>query len=550
MADAQLSIDAQLEELRVKYGQSLPARVHQVRELWAAIDGSDDAKNSLGKLHRAVHTLAGSGATFGYTGISEAARSIEDLLSPSNESIKAPSAREITTIETLLDRLEEASTAGTRQAQFSAQLKPGVSSETGRKEIFLVEKDADTARDLARDIALAGYYVTLFPTLDGLEESLAKRRPGAIIVGSEWIGENPPCAATIERRSSFGESPPPVLLISQTNDFQSRLHALRAGATAFFPKPVDMARLIEALDKLTGQARPIPFRILVIEDDPAIADYYASVLQAAGMATKTLGDPMAVMESIVDFSPDLILTDLYMPGCSGLELAQVIRQQRAYDAIPLVFLSSENCPETQLAAIGLGGDAFLTKPISDHHLIASITSRAERSRMVRSLMVRDSLTGLFNHAHIKEQLSLEVSRAARAGANFSYVMLDIDHFKQVNDSYGHPTGDRVIQSLSQMLTRRLRKADIVGRYGGEEFAVILLDTGAQEARRIIDGIRRAFADITYQSGDRNFSVSFSSGVAEFSLFNDDEQLNDAADKALYEAKHGGRNRVVLAQKQT
>ena len=144
-----------------------------------------------------------------------------------------------------------------------------------------------------------------------------------------------------------------------------------------------------------------------------------------------------------------------MPGCSGLELAQVIRQQRAYDAIPLVFLSSENCPEKQLAAIGLGGDAFLTKPVSDHQLIASITSRAERSRMVRSLMVRDSLTGLFNHAHIKEQLSLEASRAARAGANFSFVMLDIDHFKQVNDSYGHPTGDRVIQSLSQMLMHQL-----------------------------------------------------------------------------------------------
>ena len=281
-----------------------------------------------------------------------------------------------------------------------------------------------------------------------------------------------------------------------------------------------------------------------------MATYYAAVLEAAGMITNTLFDPMATMERIIEFSPDLILTDLYMPGCSGLEPAQVIRQQIAYAAIPLVFLSSEKREEKQFSAIILGGDAFLTKLVSDSQLVASVTSRAERSRMLRSLMVRDSLTGLLNHSNIKQQLSLEVNRASRTCAKFAFVMLDIDYFKQVNDSYGHPTGDRVIKSLSQMLSRRLRKTDVIGRYDGEEFAVILVDTDRHEALKIIDGIRQGFANITHQSGNQKFSVTFSCGIAEFPDFDSDERLNDAADRALYEAKHRGRNRVVLARKES
>ena len=114
--------------------------------------------------------------------------------------------------------------------------------------------------------------------------------------------------------------------------------------------------------------------------------------------------------------------------------------------------------------------------------VASVKNRAERARTVRSLMSRDSLTGLLNHANIKEQLSLEVSLARRSGDKFVFVMIDIDHFKRVNDNHGHPTGDQVIHNLAQMLSRRLRKSDVIGRYGGEEFAVILVDTDRYKAR--------------------------------------------------------------------
>ena len=550
MNNAKPSIDAQNEALRVKYGKALPGRAHHLRDLWADIEGGADRENNLVELHRAVHALAGSGATFGFLGVSEAARSIEVLLESSVVSIGYPSAETIVTIEALLDRLEKESRVEPRRHDIGAAIQPDGSSpvkKVGKKEIFLVENDAMLARDLAKEIAHTGYAVTIFSDLDMLEESLAKRCPGAIIMDIALFGENAPPAETIARLSRFWDKPTPVVFLSLKNDFDSRLNAVRAGAAAYFPKPVDMDQLVEQLDKLTGQSQSAPYRILVIDDDPAMAEYYASLLEAAGMITKTLCDPMAAMEQIIEFTPDLILTDLYMPGCSGLELAQVIRQQSAYAAIPLVFLSSESREDMQLSAIRIGGDAFLTKPVSNAQLVASVANRAERARTVRSLMVRDGLTGLLNHSNIKEQLSLEVTRSRRNAVKFAFVMIDIDHFKRVNDSHGHPTGDQVIHSLAQMLSRRLRKSDVIGRYGGEEFAVILVDTDRHKAQTIIGDIRRSFADIAHDGSDRKFSVTFSSGIAEFPDFASDEQLNHAADRALYEAKHQGRNRVVLAQ---
>jgi diguanylate cyclase (GGDEF)-like protein len=168
-----------------------------------------------------------------------------------------------------------------------------------------------------------------------------------------------------------------------------------------------------------------------------------------------------------------------------------------------------------------------------------------RSRVLRSFMVRDSLTGLLNHTTIKAQLDVQLARVKRLGGKLAFAMLDIDHFKSVNDTYGHPTGDRVIRSLSRLLQQRLRTSDVVGRYGGEEFAVIFNDTDGATAVKVLDEIRHDFGLIRHRHEKGEFSVTISAGVSGFPAIDDPAVMNEAADKALYEAKHGGRNRVVL-----
>ena len=194
-----------------------------------------------------------------------------------------------------------------------------------------------------------------------------------------------------------------------------------------------------------------------------------------------------------------------------------------------------------------GGDDFLTKPIQPEHLISSVASRIQRSLTLRSFMVRDSLTGLFNHTAIQDQLVLEVARANRQGTSLAVAMIDIDYFKRVNDTFGHQAGDRVIKSLSRLLKQRLRETDVVGRYGGEEFVVILSNVDGTAAVEVLNAIRNDFSRLYHYAEGKEFLVTFSCGIADVSCFSDALQLGEAADSALYKAKHLGRNQIVLAE---
>jgi diguanylate cyclase (GGDEF)-like protein len=338
-----------------------------------------------------------------------------------------------------------------------------------------------------------------------------------------------------------------IVFISPRADFAARLAAIRAGGVAYFTRPVDVGALVERLDALTERGDGEPYRILVLDDDQELALFNADVLRRAGMRVLTLDDPLAIMEPLARFQPDLILMDLYMPACTGLELAAVLRQHEGYISTPIVFLSTELDTEQQLAALDLGGDEFLTKPINPRHLVAAVRARARRGRLLGSLIAYDSLTGLLNHGILKQRIESEVLRAGREGFPLAYAMLDLDRFKRINDTYGHAAGDRLLRSLALFLKQRLRRTDVIGRYGGDEIAVLLPHTDGETARRVLAAVCESFADLHHRSGGEVFTTSFSCGIAMFPGAGSAERLVAAADEALYAAKRAGRNRVEVWQ---
>jgi diguanylate cyclase (GGDEF)-like protein len=293
---------------------------------------------------------------------------------------------------------------------------------------------------------------------------------------------------------------------------------------------------------------PQPSKVLIIEAQHAVASYYQMVLKMSGLDAQIAASPGTVLEHMREFHPELILMNTFLSGIDAADLARVIRQIDDFVSIPIIFLSNEDDFGKRLEALDLGGDDFLVKPIKASHLIAVVRSRIERSRTLRSYMVRDSLTNLLNHTAFRNVLTQEVSRCRRQSSPLALAMVDIDHFKLVNDTFGHAAGDSALKGLSRMLQQRLRKSDIIGRYGGDEFVALLLDCEADQSLKIMDEIRVHFSEIEFYPNETgSLSLTFSCGISTFPNYQSAETLIDSADQALYLAKAGQRNRVIIAQ---
>jgi diguanylate cyclase (GGDEF)-like protein len=544
------ALQEQLDVLRQTYAEQLLAKIELIEESCARLLQGPWEEQASATLHRLAHNLAGYGATFGFPAVGVAARALEVYLRALTEAGTPPTEEQQAQLGAFLAglkrSLKELNGESAPVASPSPVTEPIPSRVKENRLIYLAETDPQLAEALAGQIGQFEYRVRCFSQLAGLQAALRETLPAVVIMEIRLVDGSRPALDTMAQLRQTGNAPVPLVFLAGSGDLKVRLQAVRAGGAALFAKPVNLSGLIDRLDTLTLARATEPYRILIVEDDAKLAAHYASILQRAGMLTEVVTDPLQILRPLVEFLPDLILTDVYMAGCSGVELAAILRQQDAYVSIPIVFLSAESNMHKQLAAMGVGGDDFLTKPIEPAHLISAVAYRAQRSRVLRSFMVRDSLTGLLNHSKTKEQLEIELARARRWNSPVAFAMIDLDHFKEVNDRHGHAAGDRVLKSLARVLVQRLRKIDVVGRYGGEEFAVILPETNPSAAVNVLEEIRQGFASQRHEVSGQEFVVAFSCGIATFPQCTDLAQMTSAADQALYEAKNRGRNRVVLA----
>ena len=538
-----------LNALRLDYSRQLPQRMQEITLLWKALI-SGEAKSELRQsFHRLIHSLAGSAGTFGYARISEKARILEHQIQGMVDSNQNFSTQQTIQIEQCLEQLRQVleQELSTPSPSIDVALVQAVADKSQNRLLFVLENEEMIAQEIVAQLSIYGWEVRVFSDSQQIITALNTELPSAILVdimlstqdmtGTDFL---------VKYQPLLKQAAIPSIILSARWDWQSRLAAARAGVAAYYVKPIDFVALAERLDRLTQHQAQEAFRVLIVEDEPILAQHYAEVLSQAGMLVKTSVLLPDVLEYLEQFDPELLLLDLYMPDCSGIEMATVIRQDERFNDLPIVFLSTESGRHLQLTAMQSGADDFLHKPISNHELIAAVSLRAARFRSLRQLIRQDSMTGLLNHIAFKLQLEIEISRHQRTEQSMAVLMLDIDKFKQVNDVYGHPVGDRVIKSLAQLLSKRLRKTDIIGRYGGEEFAIVMTHTAAEEAIQVINNIREQFAKIRYSTENAEFSCTFSAGLSMFPDYQTVATLLEASDQALYQAKTQGRNRVCVS----
>lgn len=541
VAGAETEMRDALRRLRADGVQRLGERVRELATGWTALQPrrpwDATARAQLGELAASAHRLAGAGGTFGFPALSKAAAPLELLLlglrdtpSPRGDRLRQTAAQ----IEAVTAAWE-AGPAGTDEPGTGG---PALASHSEHGEPVFLFAEAEEQAMLSAVIANLGYSVRRASEQEVLEGTLPEGQLSAAV-----IDDAVPDPLAVCRRLA-GRCP--LILLAGDSSFENRLAATRAGVEALVAKPLEVNELADWLDHFAGNRAESRHTIVIVDDDQLLAAAYAMALRQAGMHVTSVSDPAQAIEVIAATAPDLILMDLQMPGIDGIELARVIRQTRRHLSLPILFLSAEQDIQRQILARRLGGDDFIPKPVDLDRLVTLVRLRAERAKALRAVMESDSLTGLLNHARFKERLGLELERARRHGATLSLVLLDLDHFKSVNDNHGHLVGDRVIRGLARSLQKRLRRTDIIGRYGGEEFAALLIGTGPEEARGIVDHLRERFAATDFETEGGSFNVTLSAGIAGNAGGVEAEAMISAADAALYAAKRAGRNRVMLA----
>ncbi|MCE5286670.1 MAG: diguanylate cyclase [Pelosinus sp.] len=542
-------IGQQIKMLREAYLRDLSQRIDVMEGKCQELSSTKKYEKNLAFLRRAFHSMAGTASSFGYENIGKFAKEGESVLKDI-----APAERLSAEAEDTLKRCIEGlnlslKTAKSLQYEFALDVNYFWAEPGGEKHktVIMVDDDEHFIANISFQLECFGYKVLKFRKLAEVEKFLPQLEPAAIIMDMVFPEGEAGGADAVKRLQGMKPYHIPVVFLSRRSDIYSRLAAVRAGSDAYFAKPGRAADLIEALDGLTRTEKPESCRILIIDDDKFMADYHAALLEQHGMKTLIVSEPMKVLDYLSLFAPDLILLDLIMPQCSGYELSRLIRQVPAYVHIPIVFLSVEKNPARQIAAMATGGDDFITKPVDIAHFISSVKLRAERMRMLRQHMERDGLSGLYNHSVMKQHIRRLFLDAVRRDNPVALAMLDLDFFKVVNDTYGHAAGDLVILSLARFLEQRLRSTDLIGRMGGEEFAVIMPDTTMADAYQVMEEIRAKFENICHESVKGVFHTTFSCGLAGYPGSNSPNALYNAADAALYKAKSLGRNLTYQAE---
>jgi diguanylate cyclase (GGDEF)-like protein len=296
--------------------------------------------------------------------------------------------------------------------------------------------------------------------------------------------------------------------------------------------------------------------ILLVEDDEddyIILRDMLSEIQGTPFMLEWEPGSENVLEAMMQNSHDVYLVDYLLGTYNGLELMREAIYKGC--TAPVIILTGQGDREVDLAAMQTGAADYLVKGQFDARLLErSLRYALERNRLLNKLSdlaIRDELTGLYNRREMKRLLGEEFERHQRHGHHLSLIMIDIDHFKTVNDTFGHPVGDQVLSWLADKLRQSMRALDRPARYGGEEFAIILPETSAQEACQVAERLRQAIAAQSYeqehdQAGQsQRISITISLGVAEIPGDADEiTSLVQAADRALYTAKRDGRNRTI------
>ena len=536
-----VAVSDDMGELRTQFVRRSETRIEMAARLLARLRETPAEGQHLQELMRVFHNLAGAGTSFGFPQVTALAKEGELECLGLLQGQAAPSTTQLESWSSLLGALTHALSGPPATRARAGPVVPRT------LEVLVASSDTVLRATLVSLLSQEGHSTRPLATRADAAQALQSSLPDALIADAV-LDDGSGYDVIDQLRGLPGGEGVPALALSPTGGFLDKLEAIHAGADGFFEKPVDWKALLRRLQHLLEASRTQPARILSVEDDPEQAAYVRSILESGGYEVAVCEDPKRFEAAFREFQPDLVVMDILLPEISGYDLVRYLRQDERHATLPVLFLTTEGQLQSRSRSARVGGDDHLTKPVVPAVLLSVVASRLERARFLKTLLSRDGLTRLYTHtALIERAQALHAVKARDPSRPCAWVMIDLDHFKSVNDRFGHPVGDRVLASLAALLRRRLRQSDTIGRYGGEEFAVLFEGLLEHEVLHLMGRVLEEFRETDIEApGKPTFRATFSAGVAMLEAEASLDAWKKAADDALYAAKAAGRNRLTAA----
>jgi diguanylate cyclase (GGDEF)-like protein len=532
-------------------------RVALLEQIGRSIDTDTFDETLRQRAIQTAHKLVGSLGTFGFDEGSRLARQVELLLSSELELYRSLSptqglspfhvrAEIADQIKHLVSALRQV-LAGQQNLAIAA-VEPAASPSSLPLEQYLlliIDSDRELAQSIAIESTVWKIRAAIASDLDAAHSLLQEERPDVILLDPAIIDYGEDGHALLTNLAA-ADSPPPIVAFSAQDTTIDRVTVVQSGGQMFLQKPATPAQVLRAVVEVLQPS--IDTKVFAVDDDPEFLLALKAVLEPQGIQLNCLENPYQFWETLKSVQPDLLILDINMPGINGFELCQSVRQDFQWNWLPILFLSAYTDAATVQQVFAIGADDYLAKPLVPIELSTRILNRLKRSRLLRSQAEIDSLTGISNRQQATQAFSQLLQFAPRTQQSLCLAVLDLDHFKQVNDQHGHIQGDRVLRQFGQFLKQKFRSGDVVARWGGEEFVVgmcnVTREAGVERLSELLEEWRSL--GITTPNG-HPLQVSFSAGVAQYPIDGTTLQmLYRNADAALYRAKQMGRNRVLAA----
>jgi diguanylate cyclase (GGDEF)-like protein len=539
------------ERIREIYVESFPEKIQELRRCWAELNAEANYHEPLTEVRIEVHKIAGSSGSHEFNDIHALAKNVESKIVEvlDEKSTWDNDKKEIgNLVQQLVDMLENE----LLNYNFSDDDEDNIprldALQLSHRElvIFIISHRSVELSLLSNLLETRGFTVIAFSTIERAQAMSQTVPPSIVVLDLGDANQIKLNKNTKEAFKSVDSQPPAFVVVSRRDDVDTRKMAAQFEAEAFFATPINAHNFSSTLDVVLESRGSYGCRVLLIDNQQQRISYIEKALLCENIKCRTISVIDNIVDELVNFKPDLVLIAYDKGNAYWRDGARIIRLHESHFNMPIVFLIEDESKQIRLEALHAGADDCVCWGELSNEQFQILKQRILRFRRANHLIIMDSLTGALNRDAFLERANEEISLAIRRKESVCLAMIDVDHFKQINDENGHVVGDYVLRHISDYLNNRLRRSDVVGRYAGDEFLVLLPDTDLDSAYLVLDMIRKNLVahNIKVNNADVRVSISLGLIAARPTEPLDIETLIVEADKKLYEAKVAGRNMLV------